>query len=181
MWRTGFSCPWHVESSQARDQNDELVDIANDYEKDHINGTLLSFIDFLENSNFEIKRDLDQSANEIKIITIHSSKGLESPIIILPDTNHTNAVINKTDNLMSYMEDGVDYKLPILQQEKSNFIESEVKLQIKEKSKNEYYRLLYVAMTRAVYGLYCFIERKNHAAGTPSTWAELLPEVRDNA
>ena len=42
-------------------------------------------------------------------------------------------------------------------------------------------RLLYVAMTRAIYGLYCFVERKNHVTGTPSTWAELLPEVRDNA
>lgn len=157
----------------------EILNIANNYEKDHINSTLLSFIDFLENSNFEIKRDLDQSANEIKIITIHSSKGLESPIIILPDTNHTNAVINKTDNLMSYMEDGVDYKLPILQQEKSNFIENKVKLQIKEKSKNEYYRLLYVAMTRAENELYiCDIE--NSSTPNEENWYSLIKRAVEN-
>ena len=43
--------------------------------------------------------------------------------------------MNKTRDEAIHFVLGVDYKLPILQQEKSDFIESKVKLQIKEKSK----------------------------------------------
>ena len=77
------------------------------------------------------------------------------------------------------MEDGVDYKLPILQQEKSDFIENEVKLQIKEKSKNEYYRLLYVAMTRAENELYiCDIE--NSSTPNEENWYSLIKRAVEN-
>ncbi len=38
-------------------------------------------------------------------------------------------------------------------------------------------RLLYVAMTRAVSGLYCFVTRGTQDA---DTWSRLLPEERDS-
>ena len=42
-------------------------------------------------------------------------------------------------------------------------------------------RLLYVAMTRTIYGFYCFPVRKNYTKGRPSCWADLLPLEKDYA
>ena len=34
----------------------------------------------------EIKRNMEQGADEVRIMTVHGAKGLEAPIVILPDT-----------------------------------------------------------------------------------------------
>lgn len=39
-----------------------------------------------EETDLEIKRDLAQTANEVRVMTAHAAKGLEAPIVILPDT-----------------------------------------------------------------------------------------------
>lgn len=41
-------------------------------------------------------------------------------------------------------------------------------------------RLLYVAMTRAIGGLYCFTLRKQRSR-IANCWADLLPEEKDDA
>ncbi|HSQ98164.1 MAG TPA: double-strand break repair helicase AddA [Rickettsiales bacterium] len=156
----------------------EILNIANDYEKNHNNATLLSFIEFLEKSDLEIKRDMDQSANEIKIITVHSSKGMESPIIILPDTNHTLGQIQKIDSVLDYKIDGCDFTLPILTKEKTIFTENLVKERIKKDAEEEYLRLLYVAITRAENELYvCDCKKKSI---NENCWYEILRQSINN-
>ena len=34
----------------------------------------------------EIKRNMEQGAGEVRVMTVHGAKGLEAPIVILPDT-----------------------------------------------------------------------------------------------
>ena len=82
----------------------EFLNLANEYEKTHNNSTILNFISFLENTDLEIKRDMEQKTDEIKILTVHASKGLESPIVILPDTNHTTKTIQRIDEILRYKE-----------------------------------------------------------------------------
>lgn len=154
----------------------EILNLVNDYEKNHNNATLLEFIEFLENSNLEIKRDMDSSVDEIKIITIHSSKGMESPIIILPDTNHAKGKIQKTGNILNHKIDGYDFKLPILVKEKSNFTENVVRKQMQDEAEEEYLRLLYVAITRAENELYICDYKRGQQETKENCWYEILKQ-----
>ena len=162
----------------ADDVINEFLSNANTYEKSHNNSTLLNFIYFLENSNLEIKRDIEQSSNEIKIMTVHSSKGLESPIVILPDTNHTTRVIKKINEVLTYKECGNDYMIPLLQKEKTTILEN-VKNNMKFETEEEYLRLLYVAITRAENELYVCDYKKGEKP-KENSWYSLLEQAVKN-
>ena len=50
-------------------------------------GSLQGFLRWFEAGGGEIKRDLDQNRRrEVRILTVHASKGLQAPIVYLPDT-----------------------------------------------------------------------------------------------
>lgn len=157
----------------------EFLSIANAYESNHNNSTLLNFIHFLENSNLEIKRDMEQSTDEIRVMTIHSSKGLESPIVIMPDTNHATNTIYKIDKVLNFKEEGNDYTIPLLQKESSFFLD-EVKDKMKFETEEEYLRLLYVAITRAENELYvCDCARRSET--NENSWYEILKQAVENS
>ncbi len=157
----------------------EFLNLASDYENSHNNTTILNFINFLETTNLEIKRDIEQTTNEIKILTVHASKGMESPIIILPDTNHTAQTIKKIDEILQYRERGDNYYIPILQKEKTELLEK-VKDYMKEETEEEYLRLLYVAMTRAENELYVCDYKKNNKPKENSWYSILLNVLQNN-
>ncbi len=157
----------------------EFLNLANEYEKSHNDSTILNFISFLENNDLKIKRDMAQKTNEIRIMTTHLSKGLESPIVIMPQTNHVSSSIYKIDNILRYKEDGNDYYMPIIKKEKSRLIEK-IKDDMKNKVEEEYLRLLYVAMTRAENELYICDFKKGKKAVENSWYSILLNTIQNN-
>ncbi|MGV9005832.1 MAG: double-strand break repair helicase AddA [Brevundimonas sp.] len=40
----------------------------------------------LEQADVEVKREMEGARNEVRVMTVHGAKGLEAPIVILPDT-----------------------------------------------------------------------------------------------
>ena len=48
--------------------------------------SLQGFVHWLRRSGVEVKRDQDASPGVVRIMTVHGAKGLESPLVILPDT-----------------------------------------------------------------------------------------------
>ena len=48
--------------------------------------SLQGFIDQLREGDVEIKRDMEQGRDEVRIMTVHGAKGLQAPIVFLPDT-----------------------------------------------------------------------------------------------
>ena len=71
--------------SEANDAIDALLDRALDYEEAH--GTSLAgFVNWFQAGEIEIKRNMEQGAGEVRVMTVHGAKGLEAPIVILPDT-----------------------------------------------------------------------------------------------
>ena len=48
--------------------------------------SLAEFVSFARNSASEVKRETDQAAREVRIMTVHGAKGLEANIVILADT-----------------------------------------------------------------------------------------------
>jgi len=49
--------------------------------------TLGRFLFWLSARDIEIKRDMEAGRNEVRVMTVHGAKGLEAPIVIVPDTS----------------------------------------------------------------------------------------------
>ncbi|MGF1454781.1 MAG: double-strand break repair helicase AddA [Alphaproteobacteria bacterium] len=120
---------------------------------------LTSFLDRLERSPPTIKRDMetgDRVGGEVRIMTVHGAKGLEAPIVILPDT--CTMPDGKQDSKILTDPDAEDGTPPALFWCPSKPEDPEPAAAVRERlsarREAEYRRLLYVAMTRAEDRLY---------------------------
>ncbi len=82
---SGRRALWRRLGPDALDPIDEFLSAALDYERRHA-PTLEGFIGWLEASDAEIKRELAGRGDAVRIVTVHGAKGLEAPIVFLPDT-----------------------------------------------------------------------------------------------
>jgi len=71
--------------SEAADPIDEFLNLAINYDNDAA-PSLTGFLTWLRNGSRQIKRDMEQGADEVRVMTVHASKGLEAPIVFLADT-----------------------------------------------------------------------------------------------
>jgi len=143
--------------NQIIDPLEEFLTICLSYERTQP-GNLHHFIKWFITSGSEIKRDMDSNAG-LRIVTIHGSKGLESPIVFLIDTIRT--PIDKPEKIIKIRPQNTNHNefknfwlwLP----EKSNSERAQVATDESLAGQiAEYYRLLYVAMTRARDRLYIY-------------------------
>ncbi len=70
---------------EAAEAIDEFLDLALAYDREAA-PSLQGFIDRLRGDDVEIKRDMEQGRDEVRIMTVHGAKGLQAPIVFLPDT-----------------------------------------------------------------------------------------------
>lgn len=70
---------------EAEDGIDELLSQALAYERLDV-PSLTGFLGWLDSGDVEVKRELAGKGRAVRVITVHGAKGLESPIVILPDT-----------------------------------------------------------------------------------------------
>ncbi len=70
---------------EAAEAIDEFLDLALAYDREAA-PSLQGFIDQLRGGDVEIKRDMEQGRDEVRIMTVHGAKGLQAPIVFLPDT-----------------------------------------------------------------------------------------------
>lgn len=116
------------------------------------------FLDFVEKINPEISLSSDNQ-NHVKISTIHSAKGLQAPIVIIPDCAYNLYQLPsfKEEVLWTEFKSGFkETKIPIWcrkKNEENKIVENQRQIKSKE-TEDEYLRLLYVAMTRAENELY---------------------------
>ncbi|NCY25630.1 MAG: double-strand break repair helicase AddA, partial [Alphaproteobacteria bacterium] len=71
--------------SEYQDPIDEFLGQLLQYEKSHT-PSLQGFLHWLATSDSMIKRDMEQARGCVRILTVHASKGLQAPVVILPDT-----------------------------------------------------------------------------------------------
>ncbi len=112
--------------------------------------SLLQFVTVIRNSGGEVKRDMDAvGSDEVRLMTIHGAKGLEAPIVILPDMLRARA---NAEKLAKSADGKFIYWLPPSGGAQPAFIETAkaVATQLRAEEDN---RLLYVALTRARDGL----------------------------
>jgi ATP-dependent helicase/nuclease subunit A len=125
---------------------DELLNVALEFEER--SESLQQFVHFLETTELDVKINLDNSRDEVKVMTIHASKGLQAKLVILPDT--TSIPRNKGGVLID-----VDSRLALYagNSDNKNAVYQDVHDGLYLKMMQEYYRLLYVALTRASHQL----------------------------
>jgi len=128
--------------AEAEDAIEAFVTLALQYEQGRI-PSLDGFLGWLTASDAEIKRQSEAAGRRIRVMTVHGAKGLEAPIVVLPDTAERRAPAAVGLSAVK----GV----PILRMNKPDApqaqlaADQESSVQRAEESD----RLLYVALTRA--------------------------------
>jgi len=141
---------------------------------------LQKFIEFCEKLDPRISINLEKN-NKVIITTIHAAKGLEAPIVILPDCcfNFNQVPIAKENFFFIDAEiNNKNYQLPIWCGKKSEENKL-IKLYKSKKlniAKEEYFRLFYVAMTRARNELYI----AGFGANSIESWHEIAKQSLEN-
>jgi ATP-dependent helicase/nuclease subunit A len=134
---------------EASDPIDELMARALQYQRAEA-GSLQGFLRWFESGGGEIKRDLDANRRpEVRILTVHASKGLQAPIVYLPDTTR---VPRDGERILSEAKGETRLWLP--RADDANDAARAWRTEARERSLEEQNRLLYVAMTRAEDRLY---------------------------
>jgi ATP-dependent helicase/nuclease subunit A len=70
---------------EAEDGIDALLSQAMAYEQCAVD-SLTGFLVWMETDDLEIKRQMDSAGDRIRVMTVHGAKGLEAPVVILPET-----------------------------------------------------------------------------------------------
>ena len=103
----------------------------------------------LEQADVEVKREMEGARDEVRVMTVHGSKGLEAPIVVLPDT--TSRAKPQGPTLMpAALDDGAEAWLMCPSSAKGDCAASAAVRQARvDRTDAESLRLLYVALTRA--------------------------------
>ena len=134
----------------AADPLDEFLALAQAYERANT-PSLQGFLHWLAAGRAEIKRDLESGGGAVRVMTVHGAKGLQAPVVILPDTLQKPRA---TSNLL-WLGDGDDAPpLWLPRAGDSDDVAGAAREAARRAQDEEYRRLLYVAMTRAEDRLY---------------------------
>ena len=70
---------------EANDALDEFLELALNYER-KAPASLQGFMAWLRSADTEVKRDMEISRDEVRVMTVHGAKGLEASVVIMVDT-----------------------------------------------------------------------------------------------
>ncbi len=136
---------------EAADPIDEFLSATLAHERSHP-PSLQGFLHWLRAAQSELKRDPEQARDEVRVMTVHGAKGLQAPIVFLPDTMSL-----PTDHRsILWAEDEENGSLPLwpARRAREERVCKALREQARKQDMDEYRRLLYVAMTRAEDRLY---------------------------
>ena len=141
--------------NEARDPIEELLSAALDFETSA--PSLQRFLDWFARGEVEIVRDPSAPLDAVRVMTVHGSKGLQSPVVILADAcadpdRKGGGLRGNFANIS--LPDGLS--IPIFRPRRDELAEPVAsQLAAQDRSeREEHWRLLYVALTRAEERLY---------------------------
>ncbi len=144
---------------EANDPLDELVNAAFAFEAGNA-PSLAGFIEWFDAGTTDLKRDPDSAGGQVRVMTVHGSKGLQSPIVILADSTGRpgeGSTLDLDEITVGKMDVGHAARsvpLPALSKDERVGRVREADETASIADMQEHWRLLYVAMTRAEEALF---------------------------
>lgn len=140
---------------EANDPIDELLNAAFAYEAVHT-PSLAGFIHWFDTGDGELKRDAGEAPDQVRVMTVHGSKGLQAPIVILADATGKpgDAGALELEELTLGEDEPRVVPLPSLSKDERKGRVEEAQAAREAAALQEHWRLLYVAMTRAEEALF---------------------------
>jgi ATP-dependent helicase/nuclease subunit A len=129
---------------EANDALDEFLELALGYER-KAPASLQGFMAWLRAADTEVKRDMEITRDEVRVMTVHGAKGLEASVVFLVDTTSSTAdtqrpkLIHLAQGVVVWAGRKADDPAAV----------ATARAAMLEETEDEYRRLLYVAMTRA--------------------------------
>lgn len=120
--------------------------------------SLRSFLDYWSNSGAKLTLKIPDTSSAIRMMTIHKSKGLEFPVVMLPFWSGQQK--NTIDKKWLILDDQSPPLLVSLGKDLERSTHAAMSFEEKEKSHLDEVNVLYVATTRAVDRLYMCIEHR---------------------
>lgn len=157
---------------EAEDAIDELLAQALAYEASEP-PSLTGFIAWIEAAEIEVRREMEGGADMVRVMTIHGAKGLEAPVVILPDTISGGRAgrgplllpVPARDNAPALM-------LWLGSKDDDDALAAAARAEAEARDMAERKRLLYVALTRAEdWLILCGAGLRNNPK---NTWYEML-------
>ncbi|MGH6776735.1 MAG: double-strand break repair helicase AddA, partial [Bradyrhizobium sp.] len=133
---------------EANDALDEFLELALAYER-RAPASLQGFVAWLRAADTEVKRDMEISRDEVRVMTVHGAKGLEASVVFLVDT--TSSPSDTQRLRLIHLPDGKGGEVVVWAGRKADDpdVVAKARLAMLAETEDEYRRLLYVAMTRA--------------------------------
>jgi len=134
--------------TEARDPIEELLNAALQFEGT-ATASLQRFLDWFDRGDVEITRDPSAPMDAVRVMTVHGSKGLQAPMVILADATG-NPDSNPASVLRWRMDEDGD-PIPVIRPKKAEMVDALRRDAdaLKAREMQEHWRLMYVAMTRA--------------------------------
>ena len=134
---------------EANDALSEFLAAALDFETAHI-PSLQGFLAWMRSTEAVVKREMEQGRNEVRVMTIHNAKGLQAKYVIIPETVQVPRRLSE-DRIVEAGDplDGKPLLLWLGKEGQEPDIVARARAAADAAALAEYYRLLYVAMTRA--------------------------------
>lgn len=129
----------------AADPLDEFLAACLDFERSHP-PSLQGFLAWFEAGGTDIKRDMERAHGQVRVMTVHGAKGLEAPIVFLPDTCQ---LPNNASRPPMWSADAPAFPLWWPSGADGSAAVDAAKNAARARELAEYKRLLYVAATRA--------------------------------
>jgi ATP-dependent helicase/nuclease subunit A len=133
---------------EARDPIEELLNAALAFERE-ATPTLQLFLDWFDRDEVEVTRDPSAPLDAVRVMTVHGAKGLQAPLVILADATG-DPDTSRAGTIHWPIEAGSD-PLPVFRPRKAELAGSlaEALAEAEKREREEHWRLLYVAVTRA--------------------------------
>ena len=129
--------------TEAEDGIDALLNQTLAYERMHV-PSLTGFLAWYASEAVEVKRRPEGAGDKLRVMTVHGAKGLEAPIVILPDTLRADP--DRAGEVLVTEEGAALWSQPRSESPAALAAAREAKARA---DREERQRLLYVAMTRA--------------------------------
>lgn len=169
--------------SESNDPIDELLNAALTYSAAHT-PSLQGFIQWFDAGDGDLKREANSDGGLVRVMTVHGSKGLQAPIVILadatgnPDSSPTRGL--ELEEILPGLapgESGRAMPLPDLPKDQRVGPILAAEEVAKQAEREEHWRLLYVAMTRAEEALFIggALGKREKEPAPDSWYARLAP------